>query len=214
MTLAEHMRNAFEKSERGESKLTEDLNPHNLRGMSTFKVRHFLNNLCDLDNLNYLEIGTWQGSTLCSAMYQNKGVFYAIDHFVKNFDHYEGCRVRDLLFENLSRLELRDKVEFFDCDCFNFNLSNIKNKINVYFYDGEHSHKNQRDALLYYKPILADEFIFIVDDFRDRGADVPSGASKGTFTGIERGNFEQVDYFEPPRGEYHQGLGAFVLRRR
>ncbi len=212
MSKVEHVREAFAKTEREESKLTEAFHPHKLRGMSTFKVRHFLNNVCELEDLKYLEIGTWQGSTLCSALYGNEGEFYAIDHFVKDYNRSDDGRlIKDLLFENLNRFDLQDKVSFFDADSFKFDLSNIEHKINVYFYDGAHNDWAQRDALLYYKPVLADEFIYIVDDWRDCGEGKDTGATIGTFEAIES-DFEQLDYFEAPRGDYHAGLGIFVLR--
>ena len=212
MDLVQHLRDSFAKSEREESKLPEDIY-RGVRGMSTEKVRHLLNNVCELPDLRYLEIGTWQGSTLCSSLYGNEGVFYAIDNFVKNFDKYEGVSVKDLLFDNLQRFDLQDKVKFFNEDCFKMDLNNIEHKINVYFYDGEHSDGSQNKALTYFKPVLDEEFIYIVDDWRDRGEGNPTGATKGTFKAIEEG-FEQIEYFEAPRGGYHMGLGLFVLRKK
>ena len=208
MGKIEHVREAFTKAAREESKLTEGFHPNNIKGMSSFKNRHFLNNVCELPDLKYLEIGTWQGSTLCSAMYQNEGVFYAIDHFVPNFSQDGDRPVKELLFENLDKFGLQDKLSFFDADSFKFNLSNITHKINVYFYDGDHTREAQRDALLYYKSVLAEEFIYIVDDWSS-----VKGVQRGTFEAITS-DFEQLDYFEAPKGEWWQGLGIFVLRKK
>ncbi len=44
-------------------------------------------------------------------------------------------------------------------------VAKIKNKINIYFYDGEHTEESQCNALKYYYPVLADTFIYLVDDF-------------------------------------------------
>ena len=54
-----------------------------LRGMSSDKVRHFLNNIVGkTKDARYLEIGAWKGSTFISAIYKNnftKAV--AVDNF-------------------------------------------------------------------------------------------------------------------------------------
>ncbi|MBT4497522.1 MAG: hypothetical protein HOC74_07365 [Gemmatimonadetes bacterium] len=55
-----------------------------LNGMSSPKVRHFLNNLCELPQTRYLEVGCWRGSTLISALYDNHASVnevIAIDNF-------------------------------------------------------------------------------------------------------------------------------------
>lgn len=210
-----HVKRSFDAAEREQSKLPEEIfSSNSLAGMSTPKVRHFLNNINSLPNTNYLEIGCWQGSTLCAAAYENPGEVFAIDYFVKDFSRdNEGRVIKDLLFEHLDKFALRDRIHFFDEDCFEFNLAKIPVKIDVYFYDGEHSHQSQEKALTYYRPALADRFIFVVDDWRDRGDGIESGSMQGTFTGIKKG-FNQLFHMEAPRRAYHQGLGIFVLEKR
>lgn len=212
MNLVEHVEQAFQRAEREESKLDERFGPNELRGMSTWKVRHFLNNLCELPDLKYLEIGTWQGSTLCSAMYGNEGTFYAIDHFVQDFDQWEGQSVEQLLYSNLEQRGLRDKVTFWNANSWDFDQNNIKDKINVYFYDGAHNDWAQRRALTDYYHTLADEFIYVVDDYLDSPGR-ESAAKAGTLQGIKQGKFDVLYEREAPRGDYHMGLGIFVLRK-
>ena len=49
-------------------------------GMSGKKYRYFINNfVSQTDNPRYLEIGSWTGSTVCSALYGNA----VVDHFSK-----------------------------------------------------------------------------------------------------------------------------------
>ncbi len=209
-----HIQRSFTDANAEKSKLPEEISSNaHLRGMSTSKIRHFLNNINSLPETNYLEIGCWQGSTLCSAVYGNLGEVYAIDHFVQCFDKYEGQNVKDLLFENLDKFSLRDQVHFFNENCFELDLAKIPVKIDVYFYDGDHSDTAQEKALTYFKPVLADTFIYIVDDWRDRGPDVESGAAEGTFRGIDRG-FNQLYHIELPAGDYHVGVGVFVLEKK
>jgi hypothetical protein len=65
--------NSFLKAENLQSKITQDI--INLVGMTGIKTRHFYNNLLNTDDARYLEVGTWKGSSVCSAMYGNKATF-------------------------------------------------------------------------------------------------------------------------------------------
>lgn len=151
------MKLAFERAERLSSKI-----PHEeiarLHGLSSDKNWHLINNLA-ANAKNYLEIGTYLGSTLKAAMYGNDNLnVIAMDNFCmkpKLRDHFFG-NVRDLTFT------------FYEEDCFRFDLSKIKHKIDLYFYDGEHSFESQYKALTYYYPVLADEFIYICDDWTNK----------------------------------------------
>lgn len=210
----EHIKSSVDSANADQSQLPAGIyNTDLLRGMSTSKCRHFLNNLNSLPKTNYLEIGSWQGSTLCAALYGNPGKIYAIDHFVKDFNMHEGESVKSLLFKHLDRFSLRNQVNFFDEDCFSLDLNKIPDKIDVYFYDGAHSEAAQSQALSYFKSVLSDVFIYVVDDWRDRGDGVVSGAMEGTFAGIKEG-FTQHYYTELPRGDYHMGIGIFVLEKK
>jgi len=57
-----------------------------MSGMSGSKTRHFYNNLCSFPDITYLEIGTWKGSTVCSAICNNISTVVCID----NFNKYKG----------------------------------------------------------------------------------------------------------------------------
>jgi hypothetical protein len=52
-----------------------------MKGYSGKKTRHFYNNLLSIEDARYLEIGTWKGSTLYSAMYGNKAQITYIDNW-------------------------------------------------------------------------------------------------------------------------------------
>ena len=96
--LKQHVEYAFEKAEKNESKITEGI--LNMDGMSGKKTRHFYNNLLNKVDARYLEIGTWKGSSVCSAMCGNKGKVICIDNwsefggpkdeFLTNFNLYKG----------------------------------------------------------------------------------------------------------------------------
>jgi hypothetical protein len=67
--LVASVERALVQAQLGISKLDKSI--FFLNGMSSPKVRHFLNNLCELPDTQYLEIGSWRGSTIISALYDN-----------------------------------------------------------------------------------------------------------------------------------------------
>ena len=69
ITLA-WVRAALELADNERSKITE--REKELYGLTSLRVKALLNNLCAKDNINYLEIGTYKGSTLLSALYGNE----------------------------------------------------------------------------------------------------------------------------------------------
>ena len=149
-----------------------------LEGMSSRKNKHLLNNLMNMPDVNYLEIGVHKGSTFISALYQNEvNSAYAIDNW-SQFGNQAS------FFLEICKKFKVGKFLFFDDDCFDVNLKKIKHTINVYFYDGYHSPEATKEALTYYYDILDDVFIYIVDDFNW------SGVQEGTAEGIKECNLE------------------------
>lgn len=68
ITLA-WVRASLELADNERSKITE--REKEMYGLSSIRLKAFLNNLCAKDNVNYLEIGTYKGSTLLSAVFGN-----------------------------------------------------------------------------------------------------------------------------------------------
>lgn len=160
-----HVQNSIALADKGHSRL----NAHQLSisGMSSPKVRHFLNNLCTFPETSYLEIGVWKGSTLVSALYQNQGnVSKAIA--IDNFSQFNNENTRQEFTNNCNSFlpEFKEKLQFFSADCFNIDKASIFTKpVNIYFYDGDHTALAQELAFTYYNGILDDVFIAIVDDW-------------------------------------------------
>jgi hypothetical protein len=147
---------AFENAETYTSKLTDEL--INMPGMSGKKTRHFYNNLLNNANLRYLEIGTWMGSTVCSAMCKNKATIVCID----NWSEFGGPKQEFLTY--FDKYKGDNEAKFIESDCFKLDTSSL-GKFNIYMYDGDHSRESHYKALTYYYYCLDDIFIFIVDDW-------------------------------------------------
>ena len=153
MDKIDHIKQSLRNAERRESKLNElvVMTP----GQTGLKVRHLLNNICDFEGCNYLEIGINRGATLTSSLYNNPiNDAYAIE--ITDINNKEILSHKD---------KFNVKFEYINEDCFKVDLSKFKNKINVYLYDGDHSYASHYKALEYFYPILDDEFIYLVDDW-------------------------------------------------
>lgn len=147
---------AFHNAENNISKITNDI--INMEGMSGTKTRHFYNNLLNTEDARYLEIGTWKGSSVCSAMCKNKAKVVCID----NWSEFGGPKSEFLV--NFEKFKEENEATFIENDCYKVDIS-ILPKFNIYMYDGNHSSENHHNALLHYYNCLDDTFIFIVDDW-------------------------------------------------
>jgi hypothetical protein len=132
-----------------------------MEGMSGTKTRHFYNNLLRYPDARYLEIGTWKGSSVCSAMCGNTATVVCID----NWSQCGGPK-EDFL-TNFNKFKGNNNATFIENDCFQVNVSTLP-KFNIYMYDGEHSENSHYRALSHYYNCLDDVFIFIVDDWNDK----------------------------------------------
>lgn len=158
--LIQHIQQSIVKAEGGDSSLPKNVLA--LEGMSSAKVRHLLNNLCSLPRTNYLEIGSWKGSTWIAALYNNSSSIssaIAID----NWSQFSGPK--DQFIRNCRVFLKNMNYKFIESDCFQTDLTLFANPINLYFYDGDHSALSQEMAFTYFNEIFDNSFIAIVDDW-------------------------------------------------
>lgn len=151
-----HIETSFENAENNISKITSDI--LNLDGMSGTKTRHFYNNLLNTEDARYLEIGTWKGSSVCSAMCGNKAKVICIDNWS------ESGGPRNEFIKNFTTFKGENDASFIESDCFSVNVSTLP-KFNIYMYDANHTSESHSKALSHYYDCLDDIFIFIVDDW-------------------------------------------------
>jgi hypothetical protein len=147
---------AFINAENNISKNINDI--INMEGMSGTKTRHFYNNLLNTEDSRYLEIGTWKGSSVCSAMCGNKAKVVCID----NWSEFGGPKSEFLV--NFEKFKGENQAIFIENDCYKVDVSKLP-KFNIYMYDGNHTNESHYKALLHYYNCLDDVFIFIVDDW-------------------------------------------------
>jgi hypothetical protein len=135
-----------------------------IEGMSGARYRHLVNALVgSLAPATYLEVGSWQGSTLCSAIHGNRVDAVAID----NWSQFGGPR--DAFLANLARFRTPEAaVEVIEQDFRAVPYAALAGRhrpFRIFLFDGPHEEADQHDGLIAALPALDQEFIFIVDDW-------------------------------------------------
>ena len=150
---------------------------YNVEGLTSARVRHFLNNLCSQEGAVYLEVGVYAGSTFCAAVQNNDMVAaYAndnwsqpnlqparedldlslqnvtVDTFVKN------------LQENITTDSLDFDIQVLRGDSSGLGKKDFKHDVNIIFYDGDNSEQKMREFFLNMLDFTEDVFTLVVDD--------------------------------------------------
>ena len=132
-----------------------------INGMSTLSIAFLINQLCKSASIkNYVNIGCWEGFTLISGMINTNCNVYGVD----NFSQFEGPSKK--FYKNFNKYK-KNNHEFFECDYKDFllNIWKQKNqKIDLYFYDGNHSYEDQFQSLEIAKQYFHNGTLIIVDD--------------------------------------------------
>jgi hypothetical protein len=159
-TYIKHITKSFENAENNTSKVSPDILA--IDGMTGVKTRHFYNNLLNYPDARYLEIGTWKGSSVCAAMFDNSANITCID----NWSEFGGPKTEFL--DNFNKFKGTNNAHFIEANCFTLDITQLPFKYNIYMYDGNHSSDSHYRALAHYYNVLDNTFIFIVDDWNDK----------------------------------------------
>lgn len=148
--------------------------------LGSLNIRHLLNNLGYISN-HYLDVGPHKGGSFCSAVYKNKLLSAtAVDCFASDEGSYDKAQPQ-FLANAAKCLHPDTQLTLLVSDAFQVDLSKIPYPIDLYNYDAAHAEIDQKMALTYYLPCLADTFILCVDDYAgvDGCNDVKTGTQKG-----------------------------------
>jgi hypothetical protein len=211
------VRSALEKALADMTKLTPEILA--IPGMSGRKYRCFINNLIEqLPEPRYLEIGSWAGSTLCSAIFCNDVDAVAID----NWSLFGGPA--DKFFQNLASFKGRARVSFLEKDFRKVDFSSLGStfgRFNVYLFDGPHNFQDQYDGVMMAQPTLEPCYVQIVDDWN--WPSVRNGTMKAiTDLGLHIDFMAEIrtsldDKHAPPpvgrESDWHNGYFIAVLSR-
>jgi hypothetical protein len=221
MTKIELIEQAIEKAINRESKLTPLAMSVPMLG--SLQIRHLLNNLGAISS-SFLDVGSHRGGSYCSAVFKNNNLddAAAVDSWASDLTegehHEEDFRDNSAMFTP-ANVEKPTIMNIIKSDAFGVDLSLFDGKkVDFYSYDAGHGFEDQKNALLYYKPILADEFIYVCDDFNW------GEVKQGTFAGIQEGGYQILYYRElsntDPNSDEHnnnewwRGYGVFLLKKQ
>jgi hypothetical protein len=208
--LIKHVEKSLILTDTFTSKIDEEI--LSMDGMTGKKTRHFYNNICSMEDARYLEIGTWKGSSICSAMSNNNMTCVAID----NWSQFNGPKNEFL--ENFNKYKGENNATFIEKNCWDVDVTSL-GKFNIYMYDGNHDKKSHYQALNHYLSCLDDEFIYIIDDWNWEGV------RKGTTKSINDNNCEILyqkvirttdnnTHANPKQlVDWHNGISIFVLKK-
>ena len=230
MDITKHIKEAFKDADQNKSKVSD--HTLNLNGMCGAKTLHLYNNLCNMPSTNYLEIGMYKGKTFCAAAENNEGIFIGMD----NWSQFDGAPAKNECVQNINfgrgqNASIDNEMHWIESDCWDHRVTEFLTEkvedfpgkaFNVYMFDGPHEVYHHEDALTKYIDLMADEFIFIVDDF-ERGKEILEPAKEGTERAIEKLGLEVV-YHEsrmggdmnpdkPLRTDWWDGVGVYFLRK-
>ena len=116
----------------------------------------------------YLEIGTYQGRSLCGALVDNPTArALAVD----NFSEFQQADAVAVLEHNLAQFDLAAQVKFYqeDTQAFLAGHTDMYGRVGVYFYDGNHNTDQGLAALHAVLPFLAPRALIFMDDYSGAG---------------------------------------------
>jgi len=158
-SLSKNLKLSLNKSLALETKLPNEIKF--MSGMSGKKYRYLINNFISMTkNPKYLEIGSWAGSTVCSAIYGNKVKALCIDNWLKfdAEDHLKkvyNTKDQKKEFEINTNKIIDEKIDFkfIESDFRKVDYNKI-GKFNIYCYDALHSQQDQYDGVEIVQPAL------------------------------------------------------------
>ena len=161
-----------------------------------------------------MEIGSWAGSTACSAIYNNKLLITCID----NWSEFDGPK--NSFFTNINANSNKDtNFSFIESDFRTVDYSSI-GKYNIYLFDGPHDYIDQKDGIVIVQSALDDTYILIVDDYnwsrvRNGTIDALKELNQSVVASIEirTTDDESHGYLHGKNSDWHNGYFIAVISK-
>ena len=138
--------------------------------MSTFAIGYVINKICQQLRKEdiYVNIGVWKGFSLIAGMINTDCIVHGVD----NFSEFDGPEEEFL--KNFEKYKNPNSHFFSNCDyrIFLKNFEKENKPINFYYYDGEHSYKEQFENLMIAKEFFIKGTIILVDDINFNDVEV------------------------------------------
>ena len=190
-----------------------------INGLSGRKYRALINNLISkMKSPKYLEIGSFTGSTACSASFNNDLKITCIDNWSDDFE--QNIDPSKEFSSNIKKcLTDNSQIEIISSDFRKVNFRNI-GKFNIFLYDGPHHLEDHIDGITLVQDALENKFILIIDDWNW------TQVRDGTFLALDNLNLTIVSQLEirtthdgtnslwhSENSDWHQGYSFFVLKK-
>lgn len=209
-----HVEESIARSLRGESWI--DASVLDIKGFSTATQRRLMSNLAHLpkENRVYLEVGLFCGATFCAAINNNPNLeAYGFEDWSQPFGE-EGVKEQ---FTKALKQHASGSVCIREGDCFGGvpQMTVGTQGVDLFYFDGEHSFESQAEALPHFFDMLADTFIFVVDDFSWQP--VCSGTAAGFASVARRIQIEHQWILSdgiPDGPNWHNDVALYVITRR
>lgn len=156
--------------------------------------------------LKYLEIGVFRGATLANA-----GEVASLAVGIDDFSQFDA----DGFNEKATYEKIKDlySCELIKGDCYKRSTINKAKKLSpfdVFFYDGHHGKSQTFEAIKKYNPLMADSYVFIVDDWN------LDQVQEGTFEALESLKIEYKELEKHFTGknaskDYWNGIAVFQV---
>lgn len=194
----------------GNIKYTTDV-----EGLTSKKVQSLLADIATVCN-NYLEIGSFIGSTATAVLQSNIKQMYCVDLWEQQIQpNRNDINLPENSLEtfkgNIKKYKKNTTVKFFKCDLFDVNLSELKD-IDFFFYDGPHDFESTKKSIQYYSKAFANECVLVFDDANWKG--VVDGAKEGISSSGLTITYEKIMLnSEEDPDQYWNGLFVVVVSR-
>lgn len=205
----EHVNKSLANAIEGISKINK---AKAINGLTSDRVKHLLNNLCSMDDARYIEVGTYQGATLLSAIEGNDVKAIAID----NWCTPEINPMRDMPFKietDPKAILMKNLGDYtptiIDSDI--KNVTELPHKCNIFFYDGDHEKDSHYTAFAKVKPYLDEVFIAVIDDYNWTQVKQAMDFLTKQYDVLYKN--EILTTGENPN-DFWNGLGIFILKKK
>lgn len=190
---------------------------HNkIPGLTSPRVQTLLNSLASGVS-NYLEIGSYLGATACAALKDNPLNAYFVDNWKQPIQPQRGDvklpeNNKEEFEKNIREYKGNSNITIYDADIFDVNIFEMKDQIQLFFYDGPHDFETTRQAVMFYYPTFAKEAILVFDDANWQG--VVDGAASGLHEAGAHLVYEKLMLnSEENSREWWNGLYIVVIRK-
>lgn len=160
-----------------------------MKGLTGRKYRMMINSLINLlDKPSYIEIGSWLGSSACSASYNNNLKITCIDNWSQNF--IPELNPKTEFTKNINKaLSKESKIDIINEDFREVNYEKL-DQHDVFFMDGPHHYQDHFDAICLIQPALKNRHIMIIDDWNWKQV------REATFHSIKKNELEIISSIE------------------